>query len=188
MGFAARQPAEEKKAAAKTSALPPLVLDGDALNLLAEWDEWVSNLPENTILTPHPGEMARLVGSSVEEVQKDRVRAARDAAKEWKAIVVLKGAATVIAEPEGKVRISPFSNPALATAGTGDVLAGAIAGLLAQGIEPLEAACAGVYLHGMAGEMLRHEFGPAGGLAGDLPVLMARAQKLLRESAGAKRT
>ena len=95
---------------------------------------------------------------------------------------MLKGAATIIAEPSGKVRLSPFSNPALATAGTGDVLAGAIVGLLAQGMSPVNAACAGVYLHGMAGEMLREEYGVAGGLAGDLPILLARAQKRLREA------
>jgi NAD(P)H-hydrate repair Nnr-like enzyme with NAD(P)H-hydrate dehydratase domain len=79
------------------------------------------------------------------------------------------------------VYASPFSNPALATAGTGDVLAGAIAGLIAQGLTPVNAACAGVYLHGLAGEMLREEYGPAGGLAGDLPVLLARAQRRVRE-------
>jgi ADP-dependent NAD(P)H-hydrate dehydratase / NAD(P)H-hydrate epimerase len=133
------------------------------------------------VLTPHPGEMARLLGSSVEEVQSDRVTVAKNAARDWKQVVVLKGAATLIAEPSGKVYVSPFSNPALATAGTGDVLAGTIVGLIAQGLTPTNAACAGVYLHGLAGEMLRDEYGPAGGLAGDLPVLLARAQRQVRE-------
>ena len=132
------------------------------------------------MLTPHPGEMARLSGSTVEEVQKDRVKAVREAAAKWKQIVVLKGAGTLVAEPQGKIYVSPFSNPALATAGTGDVLAGCITGMLAQGLSPVNAACVGVYLHGMAGEMLREQYGVAGGLAGDLPPLLAASQKQLR--------
>jgi NAD(P)H-hydrate epimerase len=125
--------------------------------------------------------MARLTGLTVDEVQADRVGAARENAAKWKQIVVLKGAGTVIAEPGGQVYVSPFSNPVLATAGTGDVLAGTIVGLLAQGLTPLDAACAGVYLHGVAGEILLAEFGPVGGLAGDLARLMPQAQKALRE-------
>ncbi len=160
--------------------LPPLVLDGDALNILAEWDEWTGAVPQNTVLTPHPGEMARLLNSTIDDVQSDRVGTARRAASEWKQIVVLKGAATVIADPKGKVYISPFSNPALATAGTGDVLAGAIVGLLAQGLSPLDAARAGVYLHGTAGELMRDQFGVSGGLSGDLPLLLAHAQRKVR--------
>jgi NAD(P)H-hydrate epimerase len=165
----------------ETGSLPPLVLDGDALNLLAEWEGWGGRIPENCVLTPHPGEMARLLSSTVEEVQADRVRAAKGAAAKWKQVVVLKGAATVIADPKGTIYVSPFSNSALSTAGTGDVLAGAIAGFLAQGLAPLQAAAVGVYLHGMAGVLLREEFGEAGGLAGDLPILLAHAQKQLRE-------
>ena len=179
MGFGAYLPPSEAKERERTH-LPPLVLDGDALNILAEWGEWDGAVPEGTILTPHPGEMARLLNTSVDEVQSDRVAIARKATTQWKQIVVLKGAATVIAEPSGKVFVSPFSNPALASAGTGDVLAGAIAGLLAQGMSPMDAACAGVYLHGMAGELLREQYGVSGGLAGDLPVLLAKAQRNLR--------
>jgi NAD(P)H-hydrate epimerase len=184
IGFAAVRPghtAEEGKKE-KEAVLPPLVLDGDALNILAEIEGWSQIVPEGSVLTPHPGEMARLTGSTVEEVQKDRVGMATRCASEWKQVVVLKGAGTVIAEPGGKVFVSPFANPALATAGSGDVLAGAIAGLIAQGLRPVDAACAGVYLHGVAGEMLRAEYGEAGGLAGDLPVLLARAQRRVRES------
>ncbi|MEO5950932.1 MAG: NAD(P)H-hydrate dehydratase, partial [Chloroflexia bacterium] len=179
MGFASRATQAETKEAEKTQ-LPPLVLDGDALGILAEWSEWADSVPEGSILTPHPGEMARLLDTTVEEVQADRVGLAKKAAAEWKQIVVLKGAASVIATPEGKVFVSPFSNPALATAGTGDVLAGAIAGLLAQGLSAVDAACTGVYLHGLAGELLREEYGISGGLAGELPVLLARAQHKLR--------
>ncbi len=185
IGFASRVHESATKEAEKAQVgLPPLVLDGDALNILAENEEWFSIVPQGSILTPHPGEMARLLGSTVEDVQSDRVRVAADAAAKWKQIVALKGAATVIADPAGEIYISPFSNPALATAGTGDVLAGVIAGLLAQGLAPVKAACAGVYLHGMAGDLLRDEYGPSGGLAGDLPVLIARAQHKLRDSSG----
>jgi NAD(P)H-hydrate epimerase len=180
IGFAsARSQAEPHKS--EGHPLPPLVLDGDALNLLSEWEEWTKAVPHGSVLTPHPGEMARLLGSSVEEVQKDRAGLALDAAARWQQIVVLKGAETVVASPNGESFVSPFSNPALATAGTGDVLAGAIAGFIAQGVKPLDAACIGVYLHGLAGEMLREEYGVAGGLAGDLPVLLAKAQRKVRD-------
>lgn len=185
IGFAALV-AHKEEAKEEKKPLPPLVLDGDALNLLSEWDEWHNSVPQGSVLTPHPGEMARLLHSTVAEVQADRVRIASDAAREWKQVVVLKGAGTVVAEPGGKVTVSPFSNPALATAGTGDVLAGAIVGLIAQGLSPIDAACAGVYIHGMAGELLREEYGVAGGLAGDLPVLLARAQQRIREGGDAK--
>lgn len=186
IGFSARVSVDTDRSEDGHTKLPPLVLDGDALNIISEWEEWDKTIPQGSVLTPHPGEMARLTGSTVDDVQADRVGVARDAAARWKCIVVLKGAATVIADPGGKVYISPFSNPALATAGTGDVLAGAIAGLIAQGIGGVDAACAGVYLHGLAGEMLREDYGPAGGLAGDLPVLLARAQKSVRDSGATK--
>ena len=183
IGFAAARVQEEDHAE-ESQQLPPLVLDGDALNLFSEWADWPGAIPDGSVLTPHPGEMARLLGSSIEEVQKDRVATASNAARKWKQVIVLKGAATVIASPDGKVFVSPFGNPALATAGTGDVLAGAITGLIAQGLKPLDAACAGVYLHGLAGEFLRDEFGVAGGLSGDLPILLAKAQRKVREGAG----
>jgi NAD(P)H-hydrate epimerase len=125
--------------------------------------------------------MARLTGLTVQAVQADRVGVATEHAAKWKQVVVLKGAGTVIAEPGGKVYVSPFSNSALASAGTGDVLAGTIVGFLAQGLDAVSAACAGVYLHGVAGKMLQAEYGPAGGLAGDLARLLPRAQKELRE-------
>ncbi len=181
IGFAGRTPEKNTEKKEEEGGLPPLVLDGDALNMLSEMDNWSDLVPQGSVLTPHPGEMARLLGSTVEQVQGDRVNVARNAARDWKQVVVLKGAGTLIAEPGGKIYVSPFSNPALATGGTGDVLAGAIVGLLAQGLSPLDAACAGVYLHGLAGEMLRAEYGVAGGLAGDLPVLLTRAQRGLRE-------
>jgi len=148
--------------------LPPLVLDADGLNLLHQLDGWVDRLPPNTILTPHPGEMAHLLDSDVDTVQADRTGTAQRAAADWKAVVVLKGAHTVIASPDGRVQVNPTASPALATAGTGDVLAGVIAGLLAQGMAPFDAAVAGVFVHGRAGELVAEDLGDAGALAGDV--------------------
>jgi len=151
---------------------PALVLDADGLNILATLPQWWRKLKGDVILTPHPGEMARLCGLSIEEIQSDRLGVAQQMAKRWGKIVVLKGAHTVVASPDGQMRISAVANPGLATAGTGDVLAGVITGLLAQGLKPFEAACCGVYLHGAAGEKLTGEMGDAGIIASDLlPVL-----------------
>jgi NAD(P)H-hydrate epimerase len=156
-----------------------VLVDADALNTLAARGagSWHAALPPNSVLTPHPGEMARLVGKSVAEVQDDRLNTALQAAAEWKQIVVLKGAHTVVASPDGRVAISPHANPLLASAGTGDVLAGAIAGLLAQGLEPFEAAACGVFLHGLAGEDLGADLGDRGLLASDLPAAIAGATR-----------
>ncbi len=150
------------------AALPSLVLDADALNTLAKIPNWWQQINSDAILTPHPGEMARLVGVSVDEVQSDRLGIAKRVAGEWHKTVVLKGAYTVIASPDGQVRISPIANPGLASAGTGDVLTGAIAGLLAQGLSFFDAAALGVYLHGEAGEMVKARLGDAGMIATDL--------------------
>ncbi len=133
--------------------MPPLVIDADGLNLLSGLDEWWKLLPPGTILTPHPGEMARLTGLERGEVASRRIELAGEKAVEWNAVVVLKGAHTVIAAPDGRIVVEPFATPALATAGTGDVLAGAIVGLLARGLEPFEAAVCGAYIHGLAGEL-----------------------------------
>ena len=158
---------------------PVLVLDADALNVLSESHGWWKKLPPGTIVTPHAGEMARLLGISIEEVQANRLDTARKAASDWHKIVVLKGAFTVIAEPEGRARISGAANAGLASAGTGDVLAGAIAGLATQGMHLFDAAALGVYLHAGAGEWVRDEIGDTGMLASDLlPVLPKVIKKL----------
>jgi hydroxyethylthiazole kinase-like uncharacterized protein yjeF len=148
--------------------LPPLTIDADGLNVLAEAEDWPGRLPSGSILTPHPGEMARLLGCSAKEVRADRVALARTQAAAWEQVVVLKGAYTVVAGPDGRVAIEPFANPGLATAGTGDVLAGTIVALRAQGLGAFEAAVAGAYLHGLAGNLARREKGTAGMVAGDL--------------------
>ncbi len=156
-------------------SMPPVVVDADGLNALASDREWWKRLDREAALTPHPGEMARLMGKSTADVQKDRIGTAREAARRWGQTVALKGAHTVIARADGHAVVSPFANPGLASAGTGDVLAGAIAGLLAQGLGAWEAAIAGVYLHGLAGEMGREEVGEAGLVASDLLPLLPRA-------------
>ncbi len=163
IGFQPRQAPSSEKV-----ALPPLVIDADALNALAEAESWWTYLPANTILTPHPGEMGRLMGADAESVNADRIAVASVKAAEWKQVIVLKGAYTVVAAPGGWTTVIPMANAALATAGTGDVLAGAIVGLLAQGLEPFDAAVCGAYLHGLAGEILAQWMGDAGALAGDL--------------------
>ena len=178
MGFVSSGPSRP----AEGPELPPLVVDADGLNALAKAGEWWKRLPPGTILTPHPGEMARLMGDEVttKEVQADRDGHARRMARRWNAVVVLKGAFTVIAEPGGRVSILPFANPALATAGSGDVLAGAIAGLRAQGMDPFEAAVSGAYLHGLAGELARADLGDMGVVAGDLPPRLPQALNSIR--------
>lgn len=131
--------------------LPPLVVDADGLKLLARLPDWSKLLPALTILTPHPGEMSVLTGLTVAEIQADRAGMAARFAGEWGHVVILKGAITVIAEPGGRLAFIPVATAALARAGTGDVLAGLVAGLLAQGLKPFEAAWAGAWIHAQAG-------------------------------------
>ncbi|MCS6848277.1 MAG: NAD(P)H-hydrate dehydratase [Anaerolineae bacterium] len=149
-----------------------LVCDADALNLLAQMPNWPARLPALTILTPHAGEMARLARTTIDDIQSDRIGNALKYADAWGHVVVLKGAHTVVAAPGHRGVVLPFANPAMATAGTGDVLAGCIAGLLAQGLAPFDAAVCGAYLHGAAGERWRQAHGDAGMLAGDLLPLL----------------
>ncbi len=168
-----RQPAEGESA-------PPLVVDADGLNLLAALPDWSKLLPPNTILTPHPGEMARLVGRSLSALRdEDRVELARDCAEQWGHVVVLKGAYTIIAAPDGQATLLPFANPLLAVGGSGDVLAGIIVGLLAQRMEPYSAAVLGGYLHGAAGQLARDYWGDAGLLASELADWVSHARRAL---------
>ncbi len=163
----------------QTVALPPTVIDADGLNILATAPNWFERLSsERCVLTPHPGEMRRLLG--VSELPADRVATAAEAAQRWRQTVVLKGATTVIAAPDGRTLIFDGANPALATAGSGDVLAGVIAGLIAQGCLPFAAAALGVYLHGAAGARARMAFGDAGVVAGDLLPLLPSVMQELR--------
>ena len=151
------------------SELPPLVVDADGLKLLAQIEGWETLLPSTSILTPHPGEMAILTGRAKGEIQENRLKIVEQFAKDWGHVVVLKGAFTLIASPEGHTCIIPVATPALARAGTGDVLAGMITGLLAQGLDPYAAAYTGAWLHAQAGLNVEIRMGGATSiLAGDL--------------------
>jgi len=154
---------------AKNRSLPPVVVDADGLRLLAKLEEWQKLLPVSAILTPHPGEMAALTGLPAAEIQADRPATASRFAIQWGHVVVLKGAFTVVAAPDGRITIIPVASPALARAGSGDVLAGLIAGLLAQGLEPYDSAVAGAWLHAQAGLLALEVLGSAASvLAGDI--------------------
>ncbi|MBI2782040.1 MAG: NAD(P)H-hydrate dehydratase [Chloroflexi bacterium] len=166
----------------------PMVLDAEALRSMATLGGWWTGAVRPCVLTPHPGEFERLrEGAGMEpadagDLSADdaaRRAAATAAATAWHQVVVLKGAKTVIAEPDGTVTTAPFENPALASGGTGDVLAGIIGALLAQGLAPGPAARLGVYLHGTAGDLVRERLGDAGLLASDLPDVVPLVRKRL---------
>jgi len=166
----------------------PMVLDAEALRSMATLGEWWSGHLRPCVLTPHPGEFERLRAGAGVEAGTDgdlgaddeaRRTAALAAAAAWGQVVVLKGAKTVIAEPDGTATVAPFENPALASGGTGDVLSGVIGALLAQGLAPGPAARLGVFLHGTAGDIVRDRIGDAGLLAGDLPDSIPLVRKRL---------
>lgn len=178
----------------------PIVLDAEALRSMAAMGEWWIGASRPAVLTPHSGEFIRLRAGEGEPDDADgdlaaddvaRADAARAAAARWGHVVVLKGARTVIADPDGQVAVAPFENPALATGGTGDVLAGVIGALLAQGLPPFAAARLGVYLHGMAGDIVRERLGDAGLLASDLcdalPIARKRLAAIAERERGGKR-
>jgi NAD(P)H-hydrate epimerase len=176
---------------------PPAVLDAEALRTLAAADRWWTDVTRLCVLTPHAGEFARLRAGSGHEPGADgdlnaddgaRARATAAAAAEWGQVVVLKGARTVVAAPDGSLAVAPFENPAMATGGTGDVLAGTVGALLAQGLAPFDAARLGVYLHGQAGELVRERIGDAGLLASDLPDAVPLVRKRLAAIAERQRT
>ena len=149
----------QKKETTQLFTQPALVFDADALKLISHIEKWYQ-LPEKTaVLTPHPGEMAFLTGLTIEEIQKDREAVAREFAQKWGHVVVLKGAVTIVAAPDGQIFYIPIATAALASAGTGDVLAGMITGLLAQGATATDASVAGAWLHAQAGVAAEKRFG-----------------------------
>ncbi|MGI5839194.1 MAG: NAD(P)H-hydrate dehydratase [bacterium] len=164
-----------------TELTVPKVLDADALNAVAEDTTVLKEAAGPVILTPHGGEMARLLGCTAADVRADRLGIARLAADAWRAIVVLKGARTIIAAPGGDTYINFTGNPGMATGGSGDVLTGVIAGLLAQGQPPLAAAVTGVFLHGSAGDRVVTDRGETGLVAGDLPAELPAAFRAVRQ-------
>jgi ADP-dependent NAD(P)H-hydrate dehydratase / NAD(P)H-hydrate epimerase len=162
----------------------PLVIDADGLNHLAGRLDCLENLPVAAVITPHPGEMARLLGVTAAAVQSDRIGCARNLATSLKVHVILKGARTIIARPDATVFVNPTGNPGMAAGGMGDVLTGAVAGLITQGASLDLAACAAVYLHGAAADWLAQRVGPRGFLAGEvmrrLPAEIARLPQQVR--------
>jgi len=156
--------------------LPPIVIDADGLKLLAKIPDWHVHLPGESILTPHPGEMSVMTDLTVGEIQAEREKTALDWAARWGHVVVLKGAFTVVASPSGQATILPFATAALARAGTGDVLSGIIASMLAQGLQPYQASILGCYIHGLSGEIAAGMIGStAGVIAGDIGELVPAA-------------
>ena len=131
--------------------LPPLIIDADGLNALAKKDRWYKDFSHQAVLTPHPGEMAALTGKTITEIQQNRMGIAKEYSSLWNTIVVLKGAFTVVAEPGGRTCVIPVATPALARAGTGDVLSGILAGLIAQGMSLFEASIVGAWVHAQSG-------------------------------------
>lgn len=162
--------------------LPPAVIDADGLKLLSRIPQWSSLFPDPAVLTPHPGEMAILTGLEISEIQADRIQTAERFAAEWGHIVVLKGANTVIASPERGSAVVPVATPALARAGTGDVLAGLIVGLRAQGVEAFEAAVCGCWLHAQSGLAAAGQIGTtrsvlAGNLLGSIASVISEVER-----------
>lgn len=146
----------------------PVVIDADGLNCLVDNVTLLKNCKAKVVITPHPGEMARLIGKSTSYVQENRLEVAEGFASENGVIVVLKGARTIISSPDGRSYINPTGNPGMATGGTGDVLTGMIGGLIAQGLSPLEASCVGVFLHGLSGDIGAIRKGELSLIASDL--------------------
>lgn len=146
----------------------PLVIDADALNAISTDVSVLKKLKVPAVITPHPGEMSRLTGIDIADIQKNRLEVAREFAAKWNVVTVLKGSKTVVANPDGTLFLNTTGNPGMATAGSGDVLTGIIAGLIGQGMKAEDAAVAGVYLHGFAGDEACSKKGECGMIAGDI--------------------
>ena len=180
-GLADNDVAYENTRAIANAIELPLIIDASALNAFASRANELNPHNRPRVITPHPGELARLLQSDAKTINADRIAAAREAARASNCIVVLKGFQSLVAEPDGHVYVNPTGNPGMATGGMGDVLAGMIGALLARGIDPVDAACVGVYLHGLAGDLLSAELGDTGLAATDLADRIPRAIQSLRE-------
>jgi len=164
----------------------PIVLDADGLNAFHNRTDELSGKGRVLVITPHPGEMARLVGGSVADVQKDRLGVARKFAREHELIVVLKGNRTLVVQPDGEAWVNTTGNPGMSTGGTGDILTGMVAGMIAQHPnDALSAVISAVHLHGLAGDVMRESVGEHSMVATDLlqglPEAFRRAQRSARE-------
>lgn len=163
-----------------SGTLPPLIIDADALNALGQQSDWWHPLPHSTIITPHSGEMARLTGLSTSAIGADRWNVAKKYAEQWNLVVVLKGAHTIVAAPGGNTSVVPIKTDALATAGTGDILAGLIAGLRAQGLNAYNSARLGAYVHALAGILATAQIGNSRSvIAGDVLAELGGAFQLV---------
>ena len=161
----------------------PMVVDADALTALAGHLDRLRDAPSARCLTPHPGEMARMLGTTADEVQRDRIATVRDFARAWRTALVLKGATSVVGVPDGTVLLNPTGNPGMASGGTGDVLSGILGAFLARGLEPSAALASAVYLHGLAGDVAAERVGQESLAAGD--VIEALPEAFRRVAAGA---
>ncbi len=159
----------------------PVVIDADGINNIASDPGLLEKRKHDTVLTPHPGEMARLTGLTPADVQKDRIGIARSFATKYKVVLILKGARTIVATPEGKIYINPTGNPGMASAGMGDILTGLIAGVIAQGYSAADASCLGVYLHGASADILAQQKGPYGYLASEVQYGIPETFKRLQQ-------
>ena len=159
-------------------AAVPLILDADGVNAFGGDLDSLAERQGDLVLTPHPGELARLLGTTSAEIQSDRLASARDAARRSGAVVVLKGWQTLVAEPRGTVFVNPTGNPGMATGGTGDVLTGILAGLVSLGLSCTQAACLAVYVHGRAGDLAADQRGETSLAAADL---LASLPRVLQE-------
>ena len=146
----------------------PLIIDADAVNALAQSPETISQLKTNAVLTPHPKEMSRVTGIEISKIVEKRIEVARKFARDHSVTIVLKGAATIISQPNGLTTINPTGNPGMATAGSGDILSGIIASLVAQGFSSPKAAIAGTYFHGLSGDIFAQGESQTSLIAGDL--------------------
>jgi NAD(P)H-hydrate epimerase len=162
----------------------PMVWDADALTLLARHSDLRGKQSADVVVTPHPGEMGRLVGKPASWVQRNRVEAARVFAEQWSVVTVLKGARTLIAAPDGRMRINLTGNPGMAAGGMGDVLTGMIGGFLVQGLDPYDAASLGALLHGAAGDRALRTIGPIGFLASEIMECLPHLFREMMEEPG----
>jgi len=183
-GWGTYPPARQALRKLLSIAQVPCVIDADALNCVAQEPHILPESPPPLVFTPHPGEMARLMNTDTATVQANRLAIAQEAAHRFGAVVVLKGARTVIATPEGRIWVNPTGNAGMATGGSGDVLTGAIAGLLAQGLDAERSAAAGVYMHGLAGDLAAQKEGAAGLIAGDIIRCLPEAIMHIEQSGG----
>ena len=153
----------------------PMIIDASALNAFASRANEINPRSLPRVITPHPGELARIMNRDTKSINGDRIGAAREAARACNCVVVLKGHQTLVAEPDGHVFVNPTGNPGMATGGMGDVLSGVVVALLGRGGDPLDAACAAVYLHGLAGDILKEEIGDIGLFATEVADRIPRA-------------